>query len=678
MKGTRSLYEVLVNRVPGIKDRYRQKRKHADTKIKRANAWICLLGWNISYYLLGNKKLGYMENYPFYETKQLYCEDSESGLSVKKSPREFAKELADYDVISFDVFDTLIFRPFSRPADLFFFLEEKVKYPCFRTIREEVEARGRTMLQKKKRHSEITLEDIYDLLSVETGLDQEKVMKLELELEETFCFANPYMLQVVMELTKYDKRMIITSDMYLGGTHIKELLRQCGYPEFGAYYVSCDYGKSKSKGDLYEFVKESEARLHCKEKISFIHVGDNQIADVQQAKEHGVKAIYYPNINSVGEEYRPQDMSAILGSIYRGLVNAHIHNGSKKYTREYEYGYIYGGLLVTGYCQFIHTYVRQNNMDKILFLARDGYVLKKAYEQLYPAETEKGAYVYWSRLAGTKLAAGHYKYDYFQKFLFQKVNQGYTIKSMLKTMEAEDMLEGMSRQLRLEESEEVTDRNVMKIWSYLAENWDLLLGHYTEQLEAGKRYFKTILTGCKSAVAVDVGWAGSGVVSLNYVVNEVWKFACPIKGLLAGTNTCHDEYTDITESFLQRGDLTAYLYSQRENRDIWKFHNPGKGHNLYLELLMDAPTGSFCGFYLNEAGEVECRFKEESRNYDKVREIQSGILDFVSAFDQVQKKAGFEIAISGRDAYAPFLSVFCDKANFMKDLEGMVDEEHVE
>ena len=95
-------------------------------------------------------------------------------------------------------------------------------------------------------------------------------------------------------------------------------------------------------------------------------------------------------------------MSVIIGSIYRGIVNTHIHNGLYEYTREYEYGFIYGGLFVTGYCQFIHEYRKTHQIDKILFLARDGYILMKAYEKLYPNEAESVQYVYWSRLAAVK------------------------------------------------------------------------------------------------------------------------------------------------------------------------------------------------------------------------------------------------------------------------------------
>ena len=41
---------------------------------------------------------------------------------------------------------------------------------------------------------------------------------------------------------------------------------------------------------------------------------------------------------------------------------------------------------VLGYCQFIHQYVKNHDVDKLLFLSRDGDVIKKVYEVLYPQE----------------------------------------------------------------------------------------------------------------------------------------------------------------------------------------------------------------------------------------------------------------------------------------------------
>lgn len=666
------IYGALVNRVPGIRERYQKARNHS-SGIGRMKAWIYLFYMNIAYYIFSQKKYGFIEKYPYYEEKQLYSKGSESSISCRYTPKEYAEKLAKADVISFDVFDTLVFRPFSSPADLFFWIGDKLDYMDFKRIREEMEWKVRQKKYKSEKHYEISLDEIYEVLSDETGLDKNSTMQMELDLEYELCFANPFMKEVVEELRKLGKRIIICSDMYLNTEQIKELLKKCGYSKFDAYYVSSDLKKSKSKGDLFEFVKSSEG----KEK-SFAHTGDNYIADVQNSEKHGFKPFHYVNVNAAGEPYRAYDMSTITGSIYRGLVNSHIHNGLERYTSEYEYGYIYGGIFVTGYCKFIHEYAEKNEIDKILFLARDGDILMKAYQRLYPESSIKTEYVYWSRLAATKLAAKYYKYDYFRRFLHHKVNQKYSIKQILKTMELEDMLGELCRECSLTEETFLTEKNIDLVKKYLNQHWEEVLAHYSEQLEAGKQYYGEVLKACKNAVAVDIGWAGSGAITLNHIVNEIWNLDCEITGIIAGTNTCHNAEPDATETFLQSGKLVSYLYSQRENRDIWKYHDPGKDHNLYWEILLDAPMGSFKGFYFDENGKCECQFKEAQVDVKRIEEVQKGILDFVDQYQGIVSKASLADKISGRDAYAPMVNVMSSiNRDFVKKISGLMDEMNV-
>lgn len=666
-------YNALVNRVPGIREQYKKKRNHVKG-IGRGLVWFYLIWLNLRYYVFHDKKLEHVEKYPYYEEKILYSKGSESSLSCKITPKAYAEKLEAYDVISFDVFDTLILRPISSPADLFFVLGDKLNYPDFQRIRQEMEWRARERKYKKARHYEVTLNEIYTVLSEETEIEKNSAMEMEVELEYAFCFANPFMYQVVKELQKRGKRLVVTSDMYLNTKQIKTLLERCGYPEFSAYYVSCDVGKSKSEGNLYDYVKKKEGM-----RKTFAHVGDNYIADVERAKKHGFTSFHYVNVNAAGEPYRPYDMSVITGSVYRGLVNAHIHNGLQRYSREYEYGYIYGGLFVAGYCQFIHEYIKKNQVDKILFLARDGDVLSKAYKILYPECEEQFEYVYWSRLAATKMSAGYYKYDYFRRFLYHKVNQNYTMRKIFAAMELEDMLQEACKRLRLSEDTVLTDRNVDKVKRFLNGSWKRVLSHYEEQLEAGKQYYSEVLKGCKKAVAVDIGWAGSGAITLDYIVNQIWELDCEIIGIIAGTNTCHNAEPDASETFLQSGKLVSYMYSQRENRDIWKLHDAGKGHNLYWELLLDAPMGSFKGFYLDENGECECRFKDVTVDVEKVKEVQRGILEFVRAYEGVKKKLGSIAGISGRDAYAAMVNVERNvNVEFIKEIEKLIDNMNVE
>ena len=667
------MYHVLVNRIPGIQEKYKKKRSLINGAGKYL-VWLYLFWLNISYYVFRNKKLAQSEKHPYYEEKILYSEDSESALSKRESPEKFASKLAQYDVISFDVFDTLVLRPFSSPTDLFYILGDKLKYLDFHRIRCVMEWRAREKKYKRDKHYEVNLDEIYSVLSEETGIDKNQAMIDEVELEYTYCFANPYMFRVVEELIKYKKKIIITSDMYLNTEQIKTLLRRCGYLEFDSYYVSCDMKKSKNKGDIYNEIKCIEGQ-----KREYAHVGDNYSADIDQSQKHGFKAFYYTNVNMAGMPYRPDDMSVITGGIYRGLINAHIHNGLNKYSREYEFGHIYGGLFVVGYCQFIHEYVSSHDIDKVLFLARDGYVLMKAYTKMYPEEKHKVEYVYWSRLAATKLAAGHYKYDYFRRFLYHKVNQKYTLKDIFSTMELEILLPQLCVAKGLSPTLELTDFNVDTVKNYLLSNWKQVLDCYEEQVQAGKEYYQEVLKECKKSVTVDIGWAGSGAMTLDYLVNNVWKLNCDIVGIVAGTNSCHNSEADTSETFLQTGKLISYMYSQRENRDIWKLHDPSKGHNLLWEALLDAPMGSFIGFYLDDNNKYICKLKKENNNVERIKEIQKGILDFVSNYKTIYNYTGKIASVSGRDAYAPMINTE-SKLNkkFTKSIIDLLDSANVE
>ena len=671
------IYALFVNRIPGIRERYKRKREHA-TGWKHFTVWVYLVYLNIAYYIFRNKELGLIEKYPFYENKQLYSKGSESAISKRVAPAIFARNLSMYDVISFDVFDTLIFRPFSEPTDLFYLLGNQLNYLDFARIRQEMEWRARQQKYKNEKHYEVNLEEIYTVLSKETGMDKERAMHLEVELEKQYCFANPYMKEVVDELLKLKKKLIITSDMYLNTKQIQALLNVCGYPEFSAYYVSCDQQTSKNSGGLYALVKTKEG-----ENNSYVHIGDNYVSDIEQAKKHGVDAEFYPNVNQVGMPYRAEDMSVITGGLYRGLVNVHLHNGRREYSQEYEYGYIYGGLFVTGYCQFIHRYVKEHKIDKLLFLARDGDILLKAYKQMYPKEIEKAKYVYWSRLVATKLSAKHYKYDYFRRFLYHKVNQNYDLEQIFTSMELEDMLPVFCETYKLTPQVELVDSNIERVKSYFHEHWSEVLAHYEEQLIAGKQYYEDVLQGAKSAIAIDIGWAGSGAITLDYLINEEWKLNCPITGIIAGTNTCHNAEPNGSETFLQSGKLVSYLYSQRENRDLWKYHDAGKNHNLYWEMFLDAPMGSFKGFYLERKQECTkkyvCVFKEAPVQSEKIEEIQRGILEFVGQYERYQRELKELVDISGRDAYAPMVNVEYSKNKiFMQNISNSIDNANIE
>ena len=642
------LYNYLVNRDSYIFQEYKAYRR-GKQGIGRVKSWFYLL--KLILFRVGKSK----RNHPFSLSKNVsrYEEHSESELEKRETPEKLLEKLAPYEVISFDIFDTLLLRIVNQPSDAFFWMGKELKYPNFEQIRIEGEQKARAQKEMDLGHGEVTLAEIWQVLEEETGIDAQVGMNVELAVEKKVCFANPYfeqIMQELQELQKRGKRLIAISDMYLNSEQLKELLHHVGIPDvFEEIFVSCEHGASKSDGRLYQVVKEEMGQ-----GTRYIHIGDNYYADIKQAKKQRITPHFYKNVSDVGAKYRPEDMSTLTGSVYSGLVNSYLHNGAESYDKAYELGFIYGGLFVLGYCRWIHDYFLRENVDKILFLARDGDILSKVYHRLFGEQTESDswAYVPWSRAVGTKMCAKYYKKDYFTRFLDQKVNQGYSLKEVFGAMNLRHLLSDfLQADDTRREFTQLTDHNVKEVKEYLLINWETVVAEYDKELQAGGAFYRRVLSDCKKIAIVDVGWAGSGAVQLDYLINQVWQLDCEVVGLLAGTHARRSDAASTSEVFLYQGMLESYLFSPNHNRDIWEFHNPGAGHNLVVELLLASTEKSFRGFAKKGRAANRNTETEEARVAAK---IQEGVLDFVGYYSDRVKDIP---QISGRDAYIPIATL---------------------
>lgn len=676
MKLRMLIYNFLVNRHPAIQKKYYKLRAEKQGLSGRMYAWFSLLWMNLRW-ALGNRTLRDDGLYPD-ENKKILKEHAESFGTQTYSPEELAEKLLQHDVISFDIFDTLIMRSFVAPTDLFFAVGSKLGIPDFEAIRRTMEWRARQKEHEKSGTYEVTLEDIYREMEEQAGIPADRGMELEMETELSFCFGNPYMLAVFDILAKKNKnsKIICTSDMYLGSDFLKRLLEKAGYTGIDRLFVSCEERASKSDKSLYRKVRAAYG------DVSYIHVGDNPQSDGKHAREAGFDSVLYKNVNISGMPYRAEDLSIISGSLYRGIVNSRIYNGLHTYSKDYELGFVYGGYFVLGYCQYIHAMAKQAGWDKLLFLSRDGDIVKQVYDRIYGNEIPT-EYVYWSRTAATKLGAEFFKFDYLRRFIDHKVNQEFTLQQVMDSAELGDMLPEMlqtfpafvekllasdkvfdmrdtakaqaRREAVLTGETQLTEKNAWLVREYLLAKWEQVVAHYEEGQKAGQLYYENVLRGCRKAAAVDVGWAGSGAIVLNRLVNEKWKLDCEITGIVAGTNTYNNAEPNASEQFLYEGKLLSYMYSQENNREFWKWHNPGKDHNLAVELLLSSKEGSFKGFVLDETSEQGYRllFKKPDCKPEKVAEIQQGVLDFAEDYCRYIPEDYRQVhAISGGDAYA--------------------------
>ena len=75
--------------------------------------------------------------------------------NFRAEPKDLLNKLCEYDVISFDVFDTLIFRPFTSPRVLFSIMESRLGIYKFSKIRDDSEDEVRKLNQEKYNHDNL-------------------------------------------------------------------------------------------------------------------------------------------------------------------------------------------------------------------------------------------------------------------------------------------------------------------------------------------------------------------------------------------------------------------------------------------------------------------------------------------------------------------------------------------
>ena len=309
------------------------------------------------------------------------------------------KNLIDnHDVISFDIFDTLLLRPFLLPTDLFAYLGQQENVPEFCTIRqlEEKKARMRIRL-KNKNYEDVTYDEIYASL---LNKNYSKFKELELNLEKETLTQNQEIYEVYQYALSKNKKIIITSDMYLSKDFLKEVLAINGYDKYFKLYVSSEIRKTKSSGALYKYIID-DLGVNANQ---ILHIGDNYNSDIVNANKSGISTFYYKmlreryfaNITNIANK---QFCEENKNNPFNIAINLQVLNATnpKNDNYWYKWGYQLGGPLVLAFTQAVIDIVEARGLTDLFFVARDGYILNKVYPLLKKNCKAKNHYVYAQR-----------------------------------------------------------------------------------------------------------------------------------------------------------------------------------------------------------------------------------------------------------------------------------------
>jgi len=330
----------------------------------------------------------------------------------------------DHEVVSFDIFDTILLRPFRLPHELFLFIENDIQRIIGDNTFEFHKLRrlSEHLCRQDSCFDEVTLEEIYLRLNLflngRLSSDiLEKMMQREIAAEFQFCTPRP----LAKELYEYakiaNKRIIFISDFYISKKTIDQLLVQKGFKDHERVYVSSNFRKTKKDGGLFKSVITD---LSIKPN-KIVHFGDNYESDIVNAKKYGLSSriLMKPSISMENNplylalwktewqrrvfqsKCHQKSSSIMFGLIANKLYDNHapidgLFNGNPYYA-----GYTaFGPLMVA----FVRDIIERSIKDKcqvLYFMSRDGWIIKSIYDVLAKniENAPESRYLYSSRKA---------------------------------------------------------------------------------------------------------------------------------------------------------------------------------------------------------------------------------------------------------------------------------------
>lgn len=534
------------------------------------------------------------------------------------------KEAKEYinkaDIISFDVFDTLILRLVNKPEDIFRIIEEQLELADFSTIRVEFQQKASIKIEREKKYPHADIDEIYKYISEEDKLnaDCEKVKEYELKLELDNVICNKEIYELYQYAISQNKRIIATSDMYIKKENIKEMLTKCGYSDINEIYVSSDMRKTKYNGDLYDAV------MYC-EKIKpgqICHIGDNYLSDFTNASNKGIQAFHYKNENHPILD----DNTNVFSSIDAGIVRAIKTNFSNE-SFWFKLGAQVGGSLYTGLIEWFMKFIKSENHEKIFFLSRDGYIL---YNLLKEKGMKNIEYLYTSRRA--LLLAGIEKLDEESLNNLPPFTYGQTIDDILLYIDcceiSDESIKKVGFHSRYDRITSHNDFNKMK--ALYIDNEALILNKCAKERENAEKYFSSCGLMESNSIIFDCGWNGSSQYLLDRLLN-LTNYNGKNKFYYAGIMNSEKAHRQ-----LNNRQFETYLFGFNHNSEI---ENELFIAIVITEMFFCAPHDSVWKY--GSDGPI---LEEYETSHEYKKDIYRGIKEYIRISTDFFEKYNFNIA----------------------------------
>ena len=539
------------------------------------------------------------------------------------------KNLSKYEYISFDIFDTLVKRLVISNKDVYRLTANLYEKKYLSPINTFVEDRSKIELLLWNKTSEglFTIDKIYEEL--EKVYDKsvcERLKDIELYVEKTIIERNEIFVELFSHIV-VNHRVILISDMYLTTPYIESILHNLKIEGYIKLYISGEKNCTKADGKLFNIVGNE-----LKNK-NIVHIGDSIKGDYIAPRLNRWKSQWIrPYFNHY---YNQKKCNTLADSLLVGIINNRIMYAGNYWENV---GFSILGPILLVYTKWIESNLKKENINTIVFLARDGYIVKQAFDLIFPAFYVT-KYMYISRKSALLSATreSDLLVDIVMRFKYRYKESYRDVLCKL----------GVPSEVAEREDDIVMLRKDIYAGRYkdkFTKYYSLIKNKSLKQRMYLSEYSKEIFSDKKVAI-VDIGWHGTIQDCLQAILGDEVN----ITGYYLGLERA---YESGKEAFFSpdcfnpnmipftRGVFETFFSANHPSTDGYK-----------REKKKIVPT------YLNN--------KVSSETVDKINAIQNGAINFIEKYLYLSKK----LKIEGEELNSKMISNaflrFCNNPSYL-------------
>ena len=429
-------------------------------------------------------------------------------------------------------------------------------------------------------------------------------LDLELFLERKYGHVDKEAEEAIAFFKMKHIKLAIVSDFYLSKDELSSLLGKFGINGIDHIFVSSDFGKAKYSGELYEEI----LKYLGIDPTYILMIGDNKKSDLIRAKSKGIKAFYkkwdhYPEVND-------------RRMVQKRLMYLAKHKGQYAY-ENYAFALYY-------FIDELYRKLRTDEVKEVLFLAREGEMLKRLFDiylQIAGETSIKTYYFYTSRIASYAASLRPIGEEGFEG-LFRR-SKDLSILTFLRSIGWD---EGEIKQLEICIRDDINrkilgfqDSNEFK----QLKNNTTFLGiydkHRLEQSELIIKYIEQLgVDYHKGLNIVDVGWRGSIQDNLFQCFNG----KISIHGYYIGVSKLWNN----SKENMKEGLVFSEYPIKSENFEIWNFDK------FMFERILLAAHPTTIGYRIqgNNVEPILKSYINESEAYQYISPWQETVKDLFS------------------------------------------------